>query len=438
MKIGELPQMTEAEAVKTLEGAVEAWNGGMGAWPQMSSEDRLQAIERVVSKLLSKRTEMVNALMYEIGKNYKDAESEVDRTVKFIRESIEELRKGYHVQRTTIGSTLAYIKRAAIGVILALGPANYPLNETYAMIIPALLTGNVVVVKIPAVGGLVHLLTLEAFASELPPNTISFVSGGGRKTCPPMMKTGKVDGLAFIGGSKAADDLITSHPEPHRLKVFSQLEAKNMAIFLDDVFDDEKALDEALDASISGSLSYNGQRCTALKLLFVPSSKKEAFSSRFQEKVSNLRVGFPWVGMEDRSAASQITPLPNKKRTAYMQELIEDARGKGAKIVGGEIVGGDDSTLMIPAVVSGVKKGMKLWEEEQFGPVVAVSWYDDLDEVRMDKVEAILIFVRIFRPLTRPFYALVVALFLRQGWTLRPASVNLHNHGRLSTPGSRR
>ena len=212
-------------------------------------------------------------------------------------------------------------------MILALGPANYPLNETYAMIIPALLTGNVVVVKIPAVGGLVHLLTLEAFASELPPNTISFVSGGGRKTCPPMMKTGLVDGLAFIGGSKAADDLIVSHPEPHRLKVFSQLEAKNMGIFLEDVFDDDDALDQALDVAVSGSLSYNGQRCTALKIFFVPSSKKEAFSSKFQEKVSSLRVGFPWVGIEDHSDASQITPLPNKKRIAYMQGEV----GRGVK-----------------------------------------------------------------------------------------------------------
>jgi len=73
------------------------------------------------------------------------------------------------------------------------------------MMIPALLTGNTVVLKIPAVGGLVHLLTIDAFNSVLPPGVVNFVSGGGRATCPAIMQSGIVDGLAFIGGSKAAD-----------------------------------------------------------------------------------------------------------------------------------------------------------------------------------------------------------------------------------------
>ena len=361
VKIGEVPQMEEGDVVSVVEKAESAWSGGMGEWPMMTTEERIAAIERVVERLLALRSEMVETLMYEIGKNYVDAEAEVDRTVKFINEVVKEIRRGHgtSARTVTIGSTLAYVKRAAIGVVLALGPANYPLNETYAMIIPAILMGNVVVLKIPAVGGLVHLLTLEAFAAELPPNVISFVSGGGRKTCPPMMKTGKIDGLAFIGSSKAADDLIVSHPEPHRLKVFSQLEAKNMGIFLPGLFgaaDRRSQLDAALDAALSGSLSYNGQRCTAIKLLFVPSAYREDFISLFKAKVEGLRVGLPWTGIEERLPPSQITPLPSKKNTDYMKELIDDAVATGAELVcGGEIIGGEDSTLMKPAVVAGVR-----------------------------------------------------------------------------------
>lgn len=173
----------------------------------------------------------------------------------------------------TVGSTRALVRRAAIGIILALGPYNYPLNETYATIIPALLMGNIVLLKIPTVGGLVHFLTsefivcllgmldwlvhirdefqtgnsyndecycflqnrfsvlptVEAF-SLLPEGTIKFISGSGRSTMPPIMASGDVDGLAFIGGSRAADDLIKEHPNPHRLKVFLQLEANNMGV----------------------------------------------------------------------------------------------------------------------------------------------------------------------------------------------------------------
>jgi glyceraldehyde-3-phosphate dehydrogenase (NADP+) len=71
---------------------------------------------------------------------------------------------------------------------------------------------------------------VDAFAKTLPPGTIHFISGSGRTTMPPLMKSGFIDGLGFIGGSKAADDLIRQHPHPHRLKLFLQLEAKNMGV----------------------------------------------------------------------------------------------------------------------------------------------------------------------------------------------------------------
>lgn len=71
---------------------------------------------------------------------------------------------------------------------------------------------------------------VDAFSKTLPPGTVNFISGGGRATMPPLMQTGDIDGLAFIGGSSAADDLIKQHPEPHRLKIFLQLEAKNMGV----------------------------------------------------------------------------------------------------------------------------------------------------------------------------------------------------------------
>lgn len=137
----------------------------------------------------------------------------------------------WQAQGSSAASSLfTFVRRAALGIVLVLGPYNYPLNETYATLIPALLMGNVCILKIPTVGGLVHLLTLQAFAKALPPGTINFVSGSGRATLPPILKSGAIDALAFVGGSHAADQLIQQHPHPHRLKVFLQLEAKNMGV----------------------------------------------------------------------------------------------------------------------------------------------------------------------------------------------------------------
>jgi len=247
--------------------------------------------------------------------------------------------------------------------------------------------GNVVVLKIPAVGGLVHLLTFEAFRNALPPGTISFISGSGRKTMPPLMETGHIDGLAFIGGSKSADDLIKSHPYPHRLKVFLQLEANNMGIYLPDLFDpkNKAALDNALDQAVLGSLSYNGQRCTALKLHFAPKKHAENFAAQLARRVEKLSVGLPdQKHGPDGDVYSNITPLPlQANRVSYMRELIDDAVNKGARIMnedGGTIAGGDEksSSLMIPAVLYPVTSEMRVYHKEQFGPVVPVAEYADL------------------------------------------------------------
>ena len=95
-----------------------------------------------------------------------------------------------------------------------------------------------------------------------------------------------------------------------------------------------------------------------------------------------LPVGLPWQQFGEGSF-SKITPLPNEKRVQYMKELIDDAVAKGAKIVnkdGGSIIGGSESTLMVPAVLYPVTSDMKVYHEEQFGPVVPITPYDDISE----------------------------------------------------------
>jgi glyceraldehyde-3-phosphate dehydrogenase (NADP+) len=390
--IGKMPQFSASDALEVLQEAVGAWKGGAGVWPQMSLQERCTAIENTIHELLKVRESMVEILMWEIGKNRKDAEAEIDRTVQFVQQLIATIRTDpeYTGVWQTIGSTKALVRRSAIGVILCLAPYNYPINESYAVLMPALLTGNIVLLKIPAVGGLAHLLTMEAFAKTLPPGTVNFVSGSGRATMPPIMQTGLVDGLAFIGGSKAADNLIHSHPHPHRLKVFLQLEGNNMGIMLPDIFEEGNSslLENALDEAVLGSLSYNGQRCTALKLFFAPTRFAEDFARKLATRVEALPIGLPWqmhsTPESDKQEYSKITPLPNYKRVEYMKSLLEDAQSKGAKILnkdGGSIIGGEESTLMIPAVLYPVTPEMKVYHEEQFGPIVPVANYDDLETV---------------------------------------------------------
>merc|ERR1719487_2168266 len=124
------------------------------------------------------------------------------------------------------------------------------------------------------------------------------------------MATGLVDCLGFIGGAKATDALVKQHPQPHRLKVFSQLEGKNIAIVLSDA-----DLEVAAKQILLGSLSYNGQRCTACKLIMVHESIADALAEKIAAGVNALTKGLPWDG-------SAITPLPEPAKPGYLGDLL--------------------------------------------------------------------------------------------------------------------
>jgi len=194
------------------------------------------------------------------------------------------------------------------------------------------------------------------------------VYGEGRTIIGPMLASGKVDCLAFIGTARVADTLKKQHPSPHRLRCVLGLDAKNPAIVLADA-----DLDLALNECVLGALSFNGQRCTALKILFVHEEIYAPFLARLAERVDRLARGLPW------EAGVQITPLPEAGKTAYLNGLVDDAVALGARVVnplGARIEG----TFFAPAVVAPVDARMRLWREEQFGPVVPVVPFRSMDE----------------------------------------------------------
>ena len=214
---------------------------------------------------------------------------------------------------------------------------------------------------------------MEAYAAALPPGVINFISGSGRNTVPPIMKSGYIDILAFIGGSSSADRIIKDHPHPHRLKLFLQLEGKNLGIVTPDA-----DLNVAASEAVTGSTSYNGQRCTAIKLLMVHESVVQKFNEVFISKIADLTSGLPW----DEDGKVKITPLPEPNKIIKMEELIADAKERGATVVNAHLGGGQTSgNLMKPAIVFPVTEDMRLWHEEQFGPVIPIATYKSVDEI---------------------------------------------------------
>jgi glyceraldehyde-3-phosphate dehydrogenase (NADP+) len=368
--IGSYPLLGEQQSLEALDAACKAYDYGRGPWPTMSVEERIRHVEAFAYRMKEKRDDVVRLLMWEIGKALPDAEKEFDRTVDYIRDTIDALKDLDRVSSRFVieQGVIGQIRRAPLGVVLCMGPFNYPLNETFTTLIPALIMGNTVIFKPPKFGVLLHEPLLEAFRDCFPKGVVNTIYGEGQKVIGPLMTSGRIDVLAFIGSSRVADILKKQHPKPHRLRCILGLEAKNAGIVLKDA-----DLDQAVKECVLGALSYNGQRCTALKMLFVHRDIVDAFIANFGNAVDKIKSGMPW------EAGVFITPLPEPTKTAYLMELIDDARAKGASVInrgGGSV----EHTFMTPAIVYPVDRGMRLYSEEQFGPVVPIAPFSDFDE----------------------------------------------------------
>jgi len=368
--LGSYPMVTEEIAMEALDAATNAYDNGRGEWPTLSVDDRIRAMEDFVLAMRKKRDEVVKLLMWEIGKTLKDSEKEFDRTVDYIKDTIESLKDlDRDTSRFKIEQgIIAQIRRGPLGVTLCMGPFNYPLNETFTTMIPALIMGNVVVFKPPKYGVLLHTPLLEAFQECFPKGVVNIIFGSGRTTAIPMLQSGKIDVLAFIGNSKAAINLKKQHPRPHRLRSALGLEAKNPAIIMPSA-----DLDMTIKECILGSLSYNGQRCTALKILFVHEDIIEEFLARFSDAIGKLTCGMPWDDGVD------LTPLPEAGKVEYLEGLVQDAIEHGAKVIN-KNGGVKNGTFFYPAVLYPVNSKMKVYYEEQFGPVIPVLSFKDIEE----------------------------------------------------------
>jgi glyceraldehyde-3-phosphate dehydrogenase (NADP+) len=152
------------------------------------------------------------------------------------------------------------------------------------------------------------------------------------------------------------------------LRAVLGLDAKNAGIVLENA-----DLDLAVKECVLGSLSFNGQRCTAIKIVFVHRSVADTFIERFSAAVGKLKYGMPW------EKDVNLTPLPEPNKPAYLKECLEDAIAHGAKVMN-ENGGTNVASFFYPAVVYPVNNQMKLHHEEQFGPVIPIVPFDDIEE----------------------------------------------------------
>ncbi|RYE11508.1 MAG: NADP-dependent glyceraldehyde-3-phosphate dehydrogenase [Sphingobacteriaceae bacterium] len=369
--IGAFPVCGTKEAMEALDAALTAYDNGRGEWPTMSVADRIQRMEQFTFKMVAQKELVVKLLMWEIGKPYAESNKEFDRTVEYINATIDALKdidrqsSRFEIEQGIV----AQVRRSSLGVVLCMGPFNYPLNETFTTLIPALIMGNTILFKPPKHGTLLHYPLLKAFQECFPKGVVNTIYGRGADIVPPLMQSGKINVLTLIGSSKVANELKKQHPKVNRLRAVLGLDAKNAAIVTKNA-DIKLAVSEC----VMGTLSFNGQRCTALKILLVHQDVADEFLKELSIAVNNLKCGMPW------EKGVNLTPLPEPGKPAYLKACLDDAIANGAKIIN-ENGGATVASFVYPAIVYPVNDKMRLYREEQFGPVIPVIPFNDLEEV---------------------------------------------------------
>lgn len=355
--VGSVPSLSQEE----LNTSIETTSKAQAAWAERSVQERGEILNKWADLLEERKEEIGTAIMNEVAKNKKSSVSEVERTVDYIRHTVEdayrlngEVKRGDGFKGGS-RSKVGLAEKAPLGTILAIGPFNYPVNLSASKIAPALVQGNSVVFKPATQGAISGIKMVEALIDAgLPKELVTVATGRGSVIGDFLVQHPKVDMISFTGGTSTGRHIAQLSS---MVPLVLELGGKDPAIVLEDA-----DLDKAAKEIVAGAYSYSGQRCTAIKRVLVQDEVADELVDRIAHKVKSLSVGMP----EDNK---DVTPLIDNKSADYVQSLIDEAKDQGATVVSGDTREGN---LLHPTLLDNVTTDMRVAWEEPFGPVLPI------------------------------------------------------------------
>ncbi|MEM0381960.1 MAG: aldehyde dehydrogenase family protein [Nitrososphaerota archaeon] len=330
--------------------------------------DRIEIFHETARIIEEHLEDFANVLMLEAGKPRADAIGEITAVVERMRMTMEDVSKigGEYKPGDWSADTMgkiAIVLREPVGTVGAIGPFNYPLYIPAAKIIPAVLSGNTVVVKPASDSPLSQLLLARALEEAgIPPGVINVVTGPGR-VGSRIAAHEEVGMISFTGSTEVGREIarIAANKRLHL-----ELGGKAYAIVLEDA-------DIGLAASkcVAGSLRNAGQRCDAVSAILVVEAVADSFVEKVLAEVDKIKFGDP------RIEGVNMGPLINRAAAERVNTLVRDAVAKGAKLLRG---GNYKNSYHEPTVLDKVPVEARILWEETFGPVVTIARVRDENE----------------------------------------------------------
>ncbi len=366
-EVATVPSLSGAEVAQAITGAEAA----QGAWAARPAKERAIVLRRWFDLVIAATDDLSMILTSEQGKPLAEAKGEIAYAASYIEWFAEEAKRiyGETIPGPTPDRRIVILKQP-VGVTAAITPWNFPAAMITRKIAPALAAGCAMVLK-PASQTPLTALALAVLAERagFPAGLLSVVTGSAREIGAELTGNPTVRKLSFTGSTEVGKDLMKQCAETVKR---TSMELGGNAPFI--VFDDAD-IDAAVEGAIASKYRNAGQTCVCANRLFVQSAVHDVFVQRLSQRVAQLKVG---AGTEP---GVEIGPLIDVAAVRKVQELLDDARAKGATLAIGGHVHALGGTFFDPTIVTGTTREMAFFSEEIFGPVAPIFRFETEEEV---------------------------------------------------------
>ena len=352
-----------------IDAAANAAHDAFAAWRDLPALKRKKILIKIAEIIEARAEEIALCECWDTGQAYKFMSKAALRgaeNFRYFADQVVSARDGQHLKSPTLMNITARVPIGPVGIIT---PWNTPFMLSTWKIAPALAAGCTVVHKPAEASPLTARLLVEiAEEAGLPAGVLNMVNGFGEEAGKALCEHPKIKAIAFVGESRTGS-LITKQGADTLKRNHLELGGKNPVI----VFDDAD-LDRALDAVIFMIYSINGERCTSSSRLLVQDTIRKDFEAKLIERVNHIRVGHPL------DPATEIGPLVSEEHFNKVTSYFDIAKQDGAVIAAGGTAIGDEGYFVRPTLFTDANNGMRIAQEEIFGPVLTSIPFSSEDE----------------------------------------------------------
>jgi betaine-aldehyde dehydrogenase len=370
---GQTLQTVALASAADVDAAVAAARTAQPAWGSAPPGERSAAMHRLAARLEERAELYAQTESWQTGKPIRlarefDVPGTVDNTAFFAgaARTLEGRAAGEYSP-----AHLSFVRREPVGVVGSIAPWNYPLQMAAWKVLPAIAAGNAIVLKPSELTPLTALMFAEDCGyAGVPAGVVNVLTGAGPVAGEALVSHADVDMVSFTGSSAVGRRVMDLAATTSK-RVHLELGGKAPFVVLDDA-----DLEAAVHGAVAGSLINTGQDCTAATRAIVHRSLVDAFVSGVADLMSSIRLGDP------RDPSTDLGPLISATQAGRVAGFVDRARAEGQKVVcGGEAPGGAlaSGAFYLPTLVVVDNAQAEIWQQEVFGPVLAVMAVDDDD-----------------------------------------------------------